>query len=424
MAELTIYDSQGAPIENETGPSNDRIQDFFFDGVRFAIDRNRKEIVIFFRARDNKTSRSEQYYALFQYSTRSEIGTIVSAVEDRIENKYNKFLDTSNEDTKFFELLSSNSSGVMPGDSSTLQDIKNLLADYKQVTLGVGKYSEAYELFSELWKNDGCNKIAVSENANGQSVSSHDLVIEKGNHNGLELIGDTKDEIEALREQRRIDITGAEPASEDSNSTKNLIFIGCLSGIGIIFLTLILAYSGCLIFDMAAPGTGLLPYTDNCTPIDSELNGITAETTDTNELRIDGSISGETPQKNISAQITVNGTNGSVYSKKRTTRVSENGTFKFRIPFGQFSSSESGEYSAKVKYDSDSKSANFTIGDSSTPSSDVQTPTPTPTETTTPDPTPTPTPTPTETATTTPDPTPTPTPTPTETTTTTPDTSD
>ncbi|EMA27650.1 hypothetical protein [Haloarcula japonica] len=407
MAELTIYDSQGSPIEDEAGPTNERIKDFFFDGVRFAIDRSRKEIVIFFRARDNKTSRSEQYYALFQYSTRSEIGNIVSAVEDRIENRYNKFLDTSNEDTKFFELLSSSGSGVSLGDPSTIQDIKDLLSDYKRVTLGVGQYSEAYELFSELWGNDGCNKIAVSENANGQSVSSHDLVIEKGNYSRLKLIGDTKDDVEALREQRRVDLTGAEPPSDDSDTKKRLILIGCVSGIGIIILSLIAMYSGCLIFDMTAPGTGRLPYTDSCAQTNPELTDIKAGTTDTNELQIAGNISGDTPQRNVSLEIVVNGTNGSVYNQNRTTTLSKTGSFRFRIPFNQFNSSEPGAYSAQVRYNGNSKSGRFAIGTTSTPSSDKGTPTPTPTETTTATPTATatatPTPTPTATAAPTPD---------------------
>jgi len=277
MAELIIYDSQGSPIESETGPNNDRIQDFFFDGVRFAIDKNQREIIIFFRAKDNRTSRSEQYYALFKYSTRSEIKNILSAVEDRIEGEYNKILDTAHNDTKFFELLSSRDSGVMPGDLSTIQDIENILSESKRVTLGVGSYTEAYEIFSELWDHDSCSKIAISENANGQSVSTYDLVIEQGDYSGLELIGDTKSDIESLREQRLADLTQEGHTSGGSNNKQNLILIGFLIAVAAVVLLLILIYVGCLVFSVSIPGTGLLPYTNSCTPTGSELTGIMTE---------------------------------------------------------------------------------------------------------------------------------------------------
>jgi len=380
MGELTIYDSQGSPIETESGPSNDRIQDFFFDGVRFAIDRNRKEIVIFFRARDNKTSRSEQYYALFQYSTRSEISNIVPAVEDRIENKYDKFLDTSNEDTKFFELLSSNGSGINPGDASTIQDIKSQLSDYKRVTLGVGKYSEAFGLFSELWENEGCNKIAVSENANGQSVSSYDLVIEKGDYQGLELIGDTKEEIESLREQRRIDLTGSEPETDDSKFNRKLIFGSILGGVGILlFLSIGAIYGACLVFNTPAPGTGLFPFTDDCT---LGLSEITAESTDANELQVAGSMSSPTQMDPVTMDVVVSRNNETVYNGNATTNISEDGSFSLSpISFDKFSRNESGEYSVEVIYAGQTKSAKFTIQNSSTTTIETPTVTPTPTPT-------------------------------------------
>ena len=49
MAELRIFDSQGERIDDDgQGQYDERIEDFFFDGVRFALDmRLSNEAVVF-----------------------------------------------------------------------------------------------------------------------------------------------------------------------------------------------------------------------------------------------------------------------------------------------------------------------------------------------------------------------------------------
>ena len=126
MATLQIFDSQGQPIAGEGGRESQQMKDFFFDGVRFAVDANRNEMFCFFRARNNETARSEQYYAKYSYQSRSEMSGIYNAVKRRVEGEYGMILDTDNEDTRFFELLGSSDSGRVP-ESPVLDDVADIL---------------------------------------------------------------------------------------------------------------------------------------------------------------------------------------------------------------------------------------------------------------------------------------------------------
>lgn len=200
MTKLHIYDSQGNPIGQESDETSDTIKDLFFDGVRFAIDKNKKQMYCFFRAKDSGTARSEQYYAMYTYTSRSELNNLVTAVRNRVENDYDMTLDNEKEDTGFFQALSEISAGKRFGDKSTRDDIAELLTEHHQVRLGVGQYEEAYALFSELFNTDGVSTFAVSNNASGQSVSAYDLVIEIGSYTGLEMLGETAEAVEELRE--------------------------------------------------------------------------------------------------------------------------------------------------------------------------------------------------------------------------------
>jgi len=365
MAELQIYDSQGSPIRGEAGRDSERVKDFFFDGVRFAVDKNRNEMFCFFRARDNDTARSEQYYAKYNYQSRSEMNNIVSAVENRIEGEYGMTLDTDNDDTQFFELLSSSSSGRTPADMSTVEDVEQLLSGYHQAKLGVGSYSEAFGLFSKLFSNSGVNKIAVSDNATGSSVSSYDLVIEKGSHMGVEALGDTADELESLREQRRATFDpNYEPGDNSDSGLSGPEGALLFGGVGVL-VVLVALYGTCLGLGMAIPGIDSPPGVGTCGDAEPALNSISAEIdqNDSQQLQVSGNTSGMAgEQTRLNVSITSGGETLNSNSSDRS--IGEDGTFEFSVPIQQNESNSvpDGEYNVTVTINGMTAETMFTVG--------------------------------------------------------------
>lgn len=362
MAELRIFDSQGSPIRSEEGTVNQMIKDFFFDGVRFAIDENQNQIYCFFRARDNETARSEQYYAMYKYRSRSEMRQIVSEVKTRIEDEYNMVLDMNNQDTRFFQLLSSSDSGSPPRDSNTIQDISELLSDYHKARLGVGSYDEAYALFSNYFSNKGVATIAVSDNAHGSSISSYDLVIEKGNYTGLEPLGDTADAVEELREERRA-VFETDDGDDDGLSLSGLKGALLFGGVGVVLLVSLVGalYGGCIFLDMSTPVINNPPGIDNCveqTNSSPVLVDVSAEVTGNNsqQLRVYGNLSNES-RMNAPFNVTVRNETGKIVTNTSNQSVA-NDTFDFTIPIEDLSL---GSYNARIKYANSTRDPEFEI---------------------------------------------------------------
>lgn len=389
MAELRIYDSQGQPIRDESGRPNQTVKDFFFDGVRFAVDKNRNEAYCFFRARENETARSEQYYAMYNYTSPSQLENIVSEVEARIEGEYGMALDRRNDDTRFFELLSSAESGRQPGDMSTVNDVEELLSDYRQAKLGVGSYGEAYYLFGELFDSNGVATVAVSENATGGSVSSYDLVIEQGDHFGLELLGETEEAVEELREQRRSMFESA-PDPDDGGGLSGVQGAALFGFVGVLLLVGG-AYGGCAVMGMDIPGIGAPPGV-SC-GADAGLTSVSAEVdgTDSQQVRINGSVS-EAAATNGSFSVHIDDADGNPTLNNHTVteRIDTDGNFSFAVPIQGSSETTSvststpsastdstggtsdgavpdGRYTVTVTYEGTNKTDTFCVGDCSTP---------------------------------------------------------
>lgn len=357
MAELQIYDSQGQPIRDGAGGENQQVKDFFFDGVRLAVDSNRNEMFCFFRARDNDTARSEQYYAKYTFQSRSEMSGIYQAVKTRIEGEYGMILDTENEDTRFFELLGSSESGNVP-QSTDLDDVRTLLSDYKSARVGVESYSEAYGLFSKLFSNDGVSKIAVSDNATGRSLSAYDLVIEKGDYFGLELLGDTEEKVETLREQRRSAFESEYGTEDDNDPISGLMGAALFAGIGVA-LVLAVIYGSCLGINMALIGDP--PGVDSCGPSGPSLGNVSADTANGSQaVRITGVINGMS-NTTATVNVTVVNETGAVrFGDSGDRQLDGSGNFDFSVSDNATSLSP-GDYTAVVEYRDMQKNASFTV---------------------------------------------------------------
>lgn len=206
MRELTVYDSQGVPLNAEGhGQVNERIKDFFFGGVRIALDTigDGYKLTAFFRARESTASRSEQYYGVLETADAGELSNFREIIEDHMRNEYGKDLVTSKEDTTVFEELSDGSLRSAPGDRETRNDIADLVNEGERALVGVGSYEEATTLLTTYIQEIDRPKIAVAENAQSSTLSGYGLVIEKGSYSGLQLLGDTAERIEEMKERRR-----------------------------------------------------------------------------------------------------------------------------------------------------------------------------------------------------------------------------
>ncbi|WP_276272373.1 hypothetical protein [Haloarcula litorea] len=324
MANLTIYDSQGTPIRDETGGRGDTVSDLFFDGVRFAIDSRRQEAVCFFRAKDNPTARSEQYYAVYEYESRSELARLVEAVRSRIEEEYGMHLDTTNDDTRFFELLEGGGSATPPGDPSTLDDLEEIIEDYHQAKVGVGDYRDALGLFSKFHGTLAVSGIAVADNASGTSLSSYDLVVETGNYTGLEPLGDTASRMEDLRERRRRELGYDVPDDDGLLDGLTPVEGALLFGGAGVLLVIAALYGSCLGLH-AAPLGGALPG-PSCGP---SIDGVDGTLT----------FAGD-PTMNVTGQFSGGGTNAVVATvtgpndgtARTNANINGSGQFAIEVP--------------------------------------------------------------------------------------------
>jgi len=204
MARLTIYDSQGVPLDAESSyDSDERIKEFFFQGVRFALDERKGEAVVFFRARPSENARSEQYYAKFKYDTRQELGDLPNAVRRKVEDEEGMELVTSEDDTAVFELLESSRSPSFTGvDYDLKNDLEELLDNRRRLLLGTRSYEDAYAVLSD-WLSTSVSRFAIADRANSSVLEQYDVVVTPNSDQALEPLHETKENLEQLRKRRR-----------------------------------------------------------------------------------------------------------------------------------------------------------------------------------------------------------------------------
>lgn len=201
MIDLTIYDSQGQPLDDPAAPKNERIANFFFDGVRLAIESmDSVRAYCFFRARESEGARLDQFYAEFEASSVSEIGNLKSAVEQKVSHEHEMILESSTEDATVFDLIDEASRLAPPGDRNTRDLIPKLIRRGERPRFAVGNYRDALALLIDVIRNGRVNKAAIADNAESAELSDYDIVIETGDHTGLVPLGSTEDAL--AREQK------------------------------------------------------------------------------------------------------------------------------------------------------------------------------------------------------------------------------
>lgn len=258
MPELTIYDSEGSPIAETGARTNERIQDFFFDGVRLSVDTTGQglEMVTFFRARDSQASRSEQYYAVFQSDDITDISRFGRMVSRRVEDELDKTFETSTDDTEMFRALRSAGAddATPPGAPNTRSDLVELVKEGTKVTVGVRTGEQARALIEEILREQRRIKAAVAERPDSSSLRDYDLVVDIGQYQGLALLGDTEQALEDLRERRRQRL---QPDYVEDDEERDPVALAAL-GVAVVGGLLLLVYAGCWVMG-SLPVVGGLP---------------------------------------------------------------------------------------------------------------------------------------------------------------------
>ena len=276
MSELVIYDSQGKQFGAGGGVrEDDRIKDFFFDGVRFALDMHlANEAVVFFRARENQTARSEQYYAVYDFENRSELQRLGDEIRRFVEEDNDMLLDTSKEDTEVFQYLVGDRSEERqdiscPGRREDLEDLNELLEGSRNLQLGVGSYRDACGTFNEFATKKRVNRFAIADNAGCSHLSDFDVVVEVGSYTGLEALGETADNLEALRERRRERLQAGSGETSDSGGPVSQLLnadtwaVDVAFGVVVVLVLLVGGVYGACAFAGGPSALGAIPVLGN-----------------------------------------------------------------------------------------------------------------------------------------------------------------
>ena len=188
MAELTIYDSQGnryRSSDSDPHEVSERIKNFFFGGVRVYLDIGTEtELVVFFRARESKSGRAEQYYAVYQTNTASDLFTrFKDDLEHRVETEYGMTLQTTSDDVELFTKLDSGKKAV-PGSNEDHRLLNSLLESGESLQCRTRSADNALALLYK-YAQGNASTLAIAENARLDELDDCDLAIEVGGDDEL-----------------------------------------------------------------------------------------------------------------------------------------------------------------------------------------------------------------------------------------------
>ncbi|MFC5279657.1 carboxypeptidase regulatory-like domain-containing protein [Halorubrum rubrum] len=212
MPSLRVYDTRG----NEHSPtggggrSNERVKDLGPAGVRLAIEAGReRKFTMFFRARETRNARTEQFYAV--YTTRDgSMREFIDALRDRIEAEWGYTIDDSADDMSVFRALDAGNTSL-PGSDQDRAILEELVGSRQGGTVGVRDAESALGLVNELMGT--YNRAAVADSPESNALSDFDLVVAPDGSSGIAPIGDTEERWESTKESIRSRLIDEEIAS-------------------------------------------------------------------------------------------------------------------------------------------------------------------------------------------------------------------
>jgi hypothetical protein len=204
MSTLRIYDTKGnaySPDGTATG-SNEQIKELFYGGVRLAIrSDHRKEISLFFRARESRNARTEQFYAVYSVdNSAAPLQDLISDLTTRIESEWGYTIDESSDEMQVYRELKRGNTAV-PGDSTEQDILAELITSRNSVTVGVSDERNAIGLLSEYIGQ--YDQAAVADSTDADVLSTFDLVVTPGDHRGITPLGATEERWESTSRSLR-----------------------------------------------------------------------------------------------------------------------------------------------------------------------------------------------------------------------------
>lgn len=200
---VKIYDSKGREYGtgDEPGRTNERISEFFFAGVRVAVDlTSTPEVVAFFRANESDHGRAEQFYAVYRAEApQSLFATFVDELRDEA-GRVGLSIDTTPADMGVFERLRSTRSADLD-DVEDARVVRHLLDGGRRVRFGVPSEERSVSLLKGFLGEKVARRGAVCDEAEAEALSSYDVVFEPGSYDDMTPIGETEDHIEEAREE-------------------------------------------------------------------------------------------------------------------------------------------------------------------------------------------------------------------------------
>jgi hypothetical protein len=202
---VKIYDSKGREYgaDDEQGRANERISEFFFAGVRVAVDlTSTPEVVAFFRANESDHGRAEQFYAVYRAEApQSLFATFVDELDEEAE-RVGLSIDTTPADMGVFELLRSTRSADLD-DVEDARVVRHLLDGGRRVRFGVSSEERAVSLLKGFLGTNTARRGAIGDEAEADALSSYDVVFEPGSYGDLTPVGETEDHVEDAREEMK-----------------------------------------------------------------------------------------------------------------------------------------------------------------------------------------------------------------------------
>lgn len=221
MSTIELYDSQGNTLDGGTGEHSQRIEDFFFDGVRLFVDTsNGYEVTLFFRARESEAGRAEQYYAVFASEKSTGLfERFDQALRHEVETNHEMILETSTDDAPFIPLLTAETS--MPAVDDKQSSISSMLADGQQLTLGVPDPESAFALVKH-YISSPAHRFAIVDSIDDEMMLEYDLTVEHGPYSDVEALGDTTEAFEERLRRTTANALRPRATNEDANGSDEL----------------------------------------------------------------------------------------------------------------------------------------------------------------------------------------------------------
>lgn len=193
MSTLRIYDTKGnaySPDGTSAG-TDEQIKELFYAGVRLTIrSDHRPEIRLFFRARETRNARTEQFYAVYSADSHSALlQDVIGELTTRIESEWGYMIDDSSEEMQVFRDLKRRNTAV-PGNNTDRDILSELITSRNAATVGVADERNALGLLGEyLGEYD---KAAIADSTGADVLSTFDLVVTPGDHRGITPLGETE----------------------------------------------------------------------------------------------------------------------------------------------------------------------------------------------------------------------------------------